>query len=821
EHHQAIDARLRRRSPWKIAVALTGIAAAAGLLLVVGPWAVQPRQNLPSGKYSVAQPSGDVASTHGETPPRDDANAVAMLTAPSESGYVKPGWKPGERFETEGIISNGARNTQMQDGSVVMNGPSQPGLAGGSNLSSRASGGMGSSALPALNQAAQTHYRHQRGLGSAPSAKPDQEANAVAFRQRSSPRSSMSGPVGSAMPGSAPIQAQDKFDSPSDETFALRGHGRAELGYAAEPDLAKQKAPAATSFNGAPARIQTRGDRQQFGLPGGMPEDNPTRAQPSANQQGKAGANQQGKPGANQQGKPAANQQGKPGASQTRTPGAQQAGQNDKRLDLLNRVDKLQAANVEKADRDKTYENQIKLMPPAQEPAPVEVPRGGEEFAQTVELPFVSTEEDRLSTFSIDVDTASYANVRRYLVQGGRPPKDAVRIEELVNYFRYDYPQPTGKVPFSVNVEIARSPWNPAHRLARIGLRGKDIDLNQRPPSNLVFLLDVSGSMAPANKLPLAKAAMKMLVERLGENDRIAVVVYAGRVGLALPSTPGSQQGEILSVIDQLQPGGSTNGGDGLRMAYEVARSNFIKGGTNRVILCTDGDFNVGPSSDAAMFQLIEHERKSKVFLSTLGFGMGNLKDSKLEGIADKGNGNYHYIDDLAEARKVLVEEMGGTLVTIAKDVKIQVEFNPGQVARFRLIGYENRIMAHQDFRNDAKDAGEIGAGHTVTALYELVPAEDAQQDQPSLTVRLRYKQPEGDVSEQEIEQPVKDDGKDYAAASPDFKFASAVAGFGLILRDSQYRGSLTLAGVKELAQAGLSKDKTGYRKQFVELVER
>jgi Ca-activated chloride channel family protein len=256
-------------------------------------------------------------------------------------------------------------------------------------------------------------------------------------------------------------------------------------------------------------------------------------------------------------------------------------------------------------------------------------------------------------------------------------------------------------------------------------------------------------------------------------------------------------------------------------MAYEVARSNFIKGGTNRVILCTDGDFNVGPSSDEEMFKLIESERQSKVFLSTLGFGMGNLKDSKLEGLADKGNGNYHYIDDLAEARKVLVEEMGGTLVTIAKDVKIQVEFNPEQVARFRLIGYENRVMAHQDFRNDAKDAGEIGAGHTVTALYELVATEDAQKDRPSLTVRLRYKQPEGDVSEKEIERPVKDDGKDYAAASPDFKFASAVAGFGLILRDSPYRGTLTLAGVKELAQAGLGTDKTGYRKQFVELVER
>jgi Ca-activated chloride channel homolog len=467
-----------------------------------------------------------------------------------------------------------------------------------------------------------------------------------------------------------------------------------------------------------------------------------------------------------------------------------------------------------------------------------------ESYDRIVDNPFVRVGQEPLSTFSIDVDTASYAIVRRFLNQGMKPPKDAVRIEELVNYFPYQYPTPTGDEPFSVNVEIARCPWNADHRLARIGLKGKEIKTENRPPANLVFLLDVSGSMNDPVKLPLLKSAMRLLVEKLGENDRVAIVVYAGGEGLALPSTSCEHKGEILSALEQLQAGGSTNGGAGIKLAYDVAVKNFLPGGTNRVILCTDGDFNVGVTNQGDLTRLIEQKAKSKVFLSVLGFGTGNLKDSTMEKLADLGNGNYAYIDTLQEARKVLVEQMSGTLITIAKDVKIQVEFNPSKVGAYRLIGYENRLLKTQEFNDDKKDAGEIGAGHTVTALYELAPpgkegdlptvdklkyAATGESKQPleprssfdeSLMVKLRFKAPEGDASKK-LEHGVIDQGAEYAAASEDFKFAAAVAAFGMILRDSPYKGSANYDGVLELAQATRGLDASGYRKEFEELVRK
>jgi Ca-activated chloride channel family protein len=472
---------------------------------------------------------------------------------------------------------------------------------------------------------------------------------------------------------------------------------------------------------------------------------------------------------------------------------------------------------------------------PAAEPAP---PPNAEAYDRVVDNPFLSCPENPLSTFSIDVDTASYANCRRFLTQNQRPPKDAVRIEELLNYFTYDDPPPAGDEPFSVNCEVARCPWNADHRLARIGLMGKSIDNDKRPPSNLVFLIDVSGSMNFPNKLPLVKAALRMLVEQLGENDRVAMVVYAGASGLVLPSTSCVRKNDVLLAIDQLQAGGSTNGGAGIELAYRQAVENFIKNGTNRVILATDGDFNVGVTNQNDLIELIEAKAKSNVFLSVLGFGMGNIKDSTLEKLADKGNGHYAYIDDIEEARKELVEQLSGTLVTIAKDVKIQVEFNPARVGTYRLIGYENRVMRNEDFHDDTKDAGEIGAGHHVTALYELAPptpelAEAAANrglkyqkpaepvaSKESLTIKLRYKKPDGDTSKL-IERGVVDQGLDVSRASTDFKFASAVAGFGMLLRDSPYKGTITWGGVLELAGSSLGSDVSGYRKEFLELVRK
>jgi Ca-activated chloride channel family protein len=493
----------------------------------------------------------------------------------------------------------------------------------------------------------------------------------------------------------------------------------------------------------------------------------------------------------------------------------------------------------------------------------------GDQYTRIFENPFIKAEgANAVSTFSIDVDTASYSNVRQFLMEmNALPPADAVRIEELVNYFDYDYvgPASDAEEPFAAHVEVAGCPWAADHRLVRIGIKGREMDRGKRPQSNLVFLVDVSGSMNEPNKLPLVLYGLEQLTRELGENDRVAIVVYASREGLALPSTPGSDQATILSALRHLQAGGSTAGGSGIQLAYQVAEDHFIEGGTNRVILCTDGDFNVGVTSTAELERMCEEKAKNtKVFLSVLGFGRGNLNDAMMEAISNRGNGNYHYVDNRTEARRVLVEEMTGTLVTIAKDVKIQVEFNPRQVAGYRLIGYENRMLRTEDFNDDTKDAGEIGAGHTVTALYEIVPAgkpvdvppvDDLKYQEPAgrttaslgddpnedaevtdrsvrptseatdisgelLTLKMRYKQPEGDTS-RKLDWAITDDGKAFGQASTDYQFAAAVAGFGLLLRDSQHKGNLTYAANLELAQAGLGSDEHGYRAEFVEMIRR
>lgn len=468
-----------------------------------------------------------------------------------------------------------------------------------------------------------------------------------------------------------------------------------------------------------------------------------------------------------------------------------------------------------------------------------------ESYSTFSENPFRDVAQEPLSTFSIDVDTASYSNVRRFLKSGQRPPVGAVRIEELINYFHYDYPQPKGDAPFSVNVETARCPWEPQHRLVRIGLKGREIEEAKRPASNLIFLIDVSGSMEDENKLPLLKASMRQLVEQLGENDKVAMVVYSGSTGVALPSTRGNQKDVILRALDGLKADGSTNGAGGIQLAYKTAVENLIPKGTNRVILATDGDFNVGTTSESELTQLIEEKRKSGVFLTVLGFGEGNLKDSMMKKLASHGNGNYAYIDSLREGRKVLVKQLGSTLVTIAKDVKIQVEFNPKLVGSYRLVGYESRMLAKEDFNNDKKDAGEIGAGHTVTALYEVVPAGligpysvDPLKYQPEksatpppppvegpaskelLTVKLRYKNPTEDTSRL-IEQPVNDNNATIEQSSPDFRFAAAVAEFGMLLRGSSQSGSANWNHVYKLAASAEGHDEGGYRAEFLELVEK
>jgi len=441
-----------------------------------------------------------------------------------------------------------------------------------------------------------------------------------------------------------------------------------------------------------------------------------------------------------------------------------------------------------------------------------------------------------LSTFAIDVDAASYSNVRRFLTQGQRPPADAVRVEEMINYFPYDYPAPRGSDPFSVTTAQMPAPWAPDHRLVLIGLQGRRIDARELPPSNLVFLLDVSGSMASPDKLPLVQRAFRLLVEQLRPQDRVAIVVYAGAAGLVLPSTPGSDKRTILAALDELQAGGSTAGGEGIKLAYQVAQQHHLANGNNRVILATDGDFNVGVSSEGELVRLIESRKQQGTYLTVLGFGTGNLKDSRMEALADKGNGHYAYVDDIMEARKVFVQEMGATLVTIAKDTKIQVEFNPAQVAEYRLIGYENRLMAAEDFNDDAKDGGELGAGHAVTALYEIVlvgkggtgtsvdplkyqaPRNSGRASDELFTVKLRYQPPTGTGASRLIAETVRRD--DSARGNENLRFAAAVAEYGMLLRNSEYKAQSSWENVIATARQNLGTDPGGYRAEFVRLAE-
>ena len=461
----------------------------------------------------------------------------------------------------------------------------------------------------------------------------------------------------------------------------------------------------------------------------------------------------------------------------------------------------------------------------------------GEGYAHIEENRFLAVKQSPLSTFSIDVDAASYSNVRRFLQQGLMPPPGAVRIEELINYFDYQYPQPRNGEPFSVNSELSVCPWNPLHRMLLVGLQGKKVPVEDLPASNLVFLIDVSGSMDEPDKLPLVKSSLKLLTDQLREKDRVAIVVYAGNAGLVLPSTGGSDKQKIKDAIDNLEAGGSTAGGAGLELAYKIAAGSFITGGNNRVILSTDGDFNVGASSDDALVSMIEKKRESGIYLSVLGYGVGNYQDAKMQQLADKGNGNHYYIDNEKEAQKVLVSEFGGTLFTIAKDVKIQVEFNPAAVQAYRLIGYENRALAAEDFNDDRKDAGELGSGHRVTALYELIPAGIKDDFSPSvdplkyqsgdrstaeewMTIKLRYKLPDGEVS-QLISRTV---GKDYEAvdeASANLRFAASVAEFGMLLRNSAYKEGSSWQQVTGLAQGATGSDDNGYRHEFVRLTEK
>ncbi|AWI09286.1 YfbK domain-containing protein [Ereboglobus luteus] len=483
-----------------------------------------------------------------------------------------------------------------------------------------------------------------------------------------------------------------------------------------------------------------------------------------------------------------------------------------------------------------------------------------ESYTRYADNGFLGTTENPLSTFSADIDTASYTNVRRFLNRGQRPPVDAVRVEEMINYFAYNYAPPAKEsgAPFAATMEVAAAPWNPEHRLVRIGIKGREVADDSRPPANLVFLLDVSGSMDEPNKLPLVKESMRMLVNRLRPSDRIAIVTYANTIDLALPSTAVSEKTKILDTLDALRATGGTNGGKGIQLAYEIAKANFLKEGANRVILCTDGDFNIGVTSNDELATMIEEKAKSGVFLSVLGFGMGNLKDSRLQTLANKGNGNHGYIDNRAEARRLLVEQTAGTLVTIAKDVKLQVEFNPAQAAAYRLIGYEKRLLAKEDFNNDKADAGEIGAGHTVTALYEVIPAKSAAEaplatsaetDAPAstvdplkyqtqtvvttapklelkgelLTLKIRYKAPSADMSNK-IEFTLEDKGVAFDEASPDFKFTCSVAAFAMLLRNSPDKGVATYDSVLEWAEPGMT-GATGAelerRGEFTDLVRR
>lgn len=462
-----------------------------------------------------------------------------------------------------------------------------------------------------------------------------------------------------------------------------------------------------------------------------------------------------------------------------------------------------------------------------------------EEYDAIEENIFREALRNPMSTFSIDVDAAAYSNIRRFINNGQKPPKDAVRIEELINYFDYDYEQPKSEHPFAIHTETSTAPWNSKHKLVHIGLQGKTVPIENLPPSNIVFLIDVSGSMAAPNKLPLLKSSFKMLVEQLRPQDVISIIVYAGAAGMVLEPTAGDEKRKVLDALEQLQAGGSTAGGAGINLAYSVAKQNFKQGANNRVILATDGDFNIGESSNASMERLIEEKRKDGIFLTVLGFGMGNYKDSKMEILADKGNGNYAYIDNITEARKVLVNEFGGTLFTIAKDVKLQVEFNPAKVKAYRLIGYENRTLKNEDFNNDKKDAGDLGSGHTVTALYEIIPEgveseffsidklkyqkttidPKAEKSKELMTIKFRYKHPQADASKL-IVHPLFDSNTSLSKTSDNFRWSASVAAFGMLLRESEYIKNFSYDGVVQLAQGSKGSDNNGYRIEFINMVK-
>lgn len=459
-----------------------------------------------------------------------------------------------------------------------------------------------------------------------------------------------------------------------------------------------------------------------------------------------------------------------------------------------------------------------------------------ESYSEIAENDFHIASNEPLSTFSIDVDRAAYSNVRRFINNGQLPPADAVRVEEMINYFDYDYETPKGKDPVRIFTEVSKAPWNSEHQLLHIGIKAKDMDIENLPASNIVFLIDVSGSMSAANKLPLLKSSMKMLVQQMRKEDKVAIVVYAGAAGLVLEATSGAEKQKIYNAIDNLNAGGSTAGGAGIKLAYQVAVDNLVKDGNNRIVLATDGDFNVGDSSDNDMETLIESKRNQGVFLTVLGVGMGNYKDSKMEILADKGNGNYAYIDNITEAKKTLVNEFGGTMFAVAKDVKIQVEFNPANVAEYRLIGYENRLLNKEDFNNDKKDAGEMGVGHVVTALYEIVPfgkssnrvdplkyqrqnqLEELLTDE-LVTVKLRYKEPDGEKS-QLMTHVVEKSETPIDKASTNLKWSASVAGFGMLLRDSEKVGELNYASNIKLAETAIGKDKEGYRRECLQLMK-
>ena len=459
-----------------------------------------------------------------------------------------------------------------------------------------------------------------------------------------------------------------------------------------------------------------------------------------------------------------------------------------------------------------------------------------EEYDRIYENEFLNPIQNPLSTFSIDVDNASYSNVRRFLMNNQMPPKDAVRIEEMINYFDYEYPQPKGAHPFSINHEVAVCPWNANNKLVHIGIQGKSLDYKDIKPSNFVFLIDASGSMS--YQFPLVKKSLQILLNELGDNDRVAIVAYAGAAGLVLSSTKASNKEKILNALKQLEAGGSTAGGEGIQLAYKVAKENLIKEGNNRVVLVTDGDFNVGTSSTSELVRLIEDKRKDDIYLTICGYGMGNYKDGRMEQITNAGNGNYFYIDHIKEAKKVFSTDMRANMFTIAKDVKIQIEFNPKHVKAYRLIGYENRKMVAEDFNDDKKDAGELGAGHTVTALYEVIPAESKQvvkqhdklkyqknkitsasKSDELLTVKFRYKKPKEDKSIL-ITEIISNDTQPFDAVSENIKFSSAVAGFGMLLRDSKYKGDMTFKTISSWAKASKGEDKLGYRQEFIDMIE-